>query len=216
MSQHSDDGFADRQDAGRQLASALQERDADADVVLAVPRGGLPLGREVADALGLPLSVAVAQKMGSPGNPEYAIGAVASDGTTWLDEAAIERAGVDDAYVEQERQETEAAAREKADRYPDGDEALDLQGQRVVIVDDGAATGATAIAATQLARESGASDVLLAVPVAPPGTLEELTGEADTVVCLLAPPAFQAVGQYYEQFGQVTDEEAIQLLEGNG
>jgi len=111
------DRFEDRTEAGRRLGEALAERDLDADVVLAIPRGGLPLGRAVADALDLPLDIAVASKIGAPGNPELAIGAVASDGSAWLDEEAIAAMGVDEAYVSRERQREAEAAREKAERY---------------------------------------------------------------------------------------------------
>lgn len=206
------DRFGDRREAGQRLALALQDRDVDADVVLAIPRGGLPLGREVADALDLPLDVIVAKKIGAPGNPEYAIGAVGSDGSTWLDEPAIEQAGIDDGYVEQKRDDVETAAREKARRYRDDGAEPDLSDRRVVIVDDGAATGSTAIAAARLARERGAERVTVAVPVAPPQTVEKLSGEADTVVTLVVPAQFDAVGQFYRTFDQVSDEEAQSYL----
>lgn len=206
------DRFADRREAGQRLALRLHDRGVDADVVLAIPRGGLPLGREVADALDLPLDVIVAKKIGAPGNPEYAIGAVGSDGSTWLDEDGIERAGIDDAYVEEQREETAAAAREKAERYRQGGPEPDLEDQRVLIVDDGAATGSTAIAATRLARERGAEHVTVAVPVAPPQTTETLSRETDTVVTLLVPAQFDAVGQFYDSFDQVSDEEAQSYL----
>lgn len=204
--------FADRADAGERLADALLERDVPADVVLAIPRGGLPLGRAVADALDAPLDVVVASKIGAPDNPEFAIGAVGSDGTTWLDEDTIDRAGVDEAYVEREREREARAAREKTRRYRDEEGAPDLRGQVVVLVDDGAATGSTAIAAARLARARGAERVVIAVPVAPPNTVRDLEAEAEEVVCLSTPDSFRAVGQFYDQFDQVTDEEAIEYL----
>ena len=205
--------FHDRTEAGEQLGEALEDRDIEADIVLAIPRGGLPLGRTVADALSLPLDIIVARKIGAPRNPELAIGAVGSDGSVWLNDNLISRVGVDDAYL-QEQQEIEAEnAREKAERYRGDRPAPDLTGKRVVIVDDGVATGATTMACIRLARESGAEAVILAVPVGPPDSIADLREEADTVVCLETPEYFQAVGQFYDRFDQVTDEEAMQYLD---
>jgi len=204
--------FADREEAGQRLAATVRERDVRPDVVLAIPRGGLPLGRAVADALDEPLDVVVASKIGAPDNPEFAIGAVGSDGTTWLDEETIRRVGVDDEYVDSEREREARAAREKTLRYRDAESAPDLAGQTVVLVDDGAATGSTAIAAARLARARGAERVVVALPVAPPNTVRDLEAEADEVVCLLVPDSFRAVGQFYDRFDQVTDEEAIAYL----
>lgn len=206
--------FADREEAGRRLGAALADRGIDADVVLAIPRGGLPLGRAVADALGAPLDVVVARKMGAPHNPEYAIGAVAADGSVWLNESAIERHGVDDGYVERTREAEARNAREKADRYRDGSPVPDLTDATVVVVDDGVATGATARACVEQARAAGAKRVVLAVPVGSPRTVSDLEEAVDEVVCLETPAEFRAVGQFYEQFGQVSDEEAMAYLEG--
>ncbi|WP_137285631.1 phosphoribosyltransferase [Halorussus salinisoli] len=205
-------GFRDRIDAGQRLAEALGERDVDADIVLAIPRGGLPLGREVADALGLPLDIIVASKIGAPGNPEYAIGAVASDGSAWLDDEAIERVGASDDYLEREREREAENAREKAETYRGERDEPDLAGKTVLIVDDGVATGSTAIAAVRLAREKGAERVVVAVPVGPPSTVDDLEAEADEVVCPRVTSAFRGVGQFYENFEQVTDEEAMAYL----
>ena len=135
--------FTDRTDAGEQLAATLRERDLDPDIVLAIPRGGLPLGRAVADAFGVPLDIAVAKKVGAPGNPEFAIGAVASDGSVWRNESAVRGDGTEE-YFETQRPEVAERAREKADRYRGGRPEPDLTGKRVVLVDDGVATGATA------------------------------------------------------------------------
>jgi predicted phosphoribosyltransferase len=207
------DRFADRADAGQRLAAELVDRGIDADLVLAIPRGGLPLGRAVADALDAPLDIVVASKIGAPGNPEYAIGAVASDGSAWLDRAVIDRLGVSDVYVAREREREAEAAREKAARYRDGGEAPDVTGETVVVVDDGAATGSTAIAALRLVRERGAERVVLAVPVAPPETVADLDAVADDVVVLLTPSTFGAVGAFYDRFDQVSDDEAMAYLD---
>lgn len=207
--------FTDRHDAGEQLAAELRERGVEADVVLGIPRGALPVAREVADALDAPLDIVVAKKLGAPGNPEYAIGAVASDGSLYVDEEAVERLGVDEAYVEAERERAAETAREKERTYRQGS-GVDLAGKRVVVVDDGVATGATARACLRLVREAGASRVVLAVPVGPPDSLDELADECDEVVAISEPAHFGAVGSHYRDFSQVTDEEAIAYLRGEG
>lgn len=213
MAPDTDDRFADRADAGRRLARELVDRGVDADLVVAIPRGGLPLGRAVADALDAPLDVVVASKIGAPDNPEFAIGAAASDGTVWLDEGTIERLGVPADYVRRERDREIEAAREKARRYRDDGTSPDPAGASVVVVDDGAATGSTAIAALRLLREQGAERVVLAIPVAPPDTVRRLEDEADAVVCLRTPRPFGAVGAFYDRFDQVSDAEAIAYLD---
>lgn len=207
------DRFADRSDAGRRLATELADRGVDPDLVLTIPRGGLPLGRAVADALDAPLDIVVASKIGAPGNPEYAIGAVASDGSVWLDDEAVESLGVSDDYVDRERDHELRAAREKASRYRGDREPPAIAGRTVVVVDDGVATGSTAIAALRLVRERGAERVVLAVPVGPPETVSELGAVADEVVVLLTPSTFGAVGAFYDRFEQVTDEEAMAYLD---
>lgn len=206
--------FEDRTDAGEQLATLLDERGVDPDVVLAIPRGALPIGRAVADRLDAPLDVVIASKLGAPGNPELAIGAVSADGTLWRNDDLIERLGVDEEYVERARKEELAAAREKRRQYR-ADEPLDLEGKVVLVVDDGLATGATASACLRTIREAGAERVLLAVPVGAPDSLARLREEriADEVIAIEEPHQFNAVGTHYRSFGQVTDEEAIEYLE---
>jgi predicted phosphoribosyltransferase len=206
--------FQNRTDAGRQLADLLDDHDVEADVVLGIPRGGLPVARPVADALDAPLDVIVASKIGAPNNPELAIGAVASDGSVWRNDDLIDRLGVSEEYVERERQSEAEAAREKLERYRGSDTPPDLEGKRVVVVDDGLATGATTTAALRQVREAGASRVVLAVPVGSPDSVERLQSEADEVVVLETPPHFSAVGQFYESFAQVSDEEAMEYLDG--
>src|SRR6056297_650341 len=135
--------FADREDAGRQLGERVRQENIGADVVLAIPRGGLPLGRAVADALDAPLDIVVASKIGAPNNPEYAIGAVASDGTLWRNEDAFRNSAIDEQYFEQQRHSEQQNAQEKARRYRGDQPAPDLTDKTVVLVDDGVATGST-------------------------------------------------------------------------
>ena len=205
--------FDDRADAGRQLADLIEGHDVEADLVLAIPRGGLPVGRAVADALAVPLDIVAARKLGAPGNPEFAIGAVASDGMVFLNDEYIDQLGVDESYVDDAIERERAAAQEKVDRYRSERPPLDLHDKTVVVVDDGVATGATTIACLRQIRAAGAARVVLAVPVGPPDTIERLGAEADEVLCVETPPSFMAVGQFYASFTQVSDDEAMRYLD---
>ncbi|MFC7138215.1 phosphoribosyltransferase [Halobaculum litoreum] len=200
--------FADRTEAGERLADLLEERGVTADLVVGVPRGGLPVAAVVAERLGVPLDIVSARKIGAPWNEELAIGAVASDGSTWLNEELIRSAGVDETYIERARRRERAAARDRVRRYRDDAQAVDLAGKQVVLVDDGVATGATTLACLAALEAAGAARVTLAVPVAPADTVETLTAAADEVVCVETPVQFGSVGRFYRTFGQVTDEEA--------
>ncbi|QLG48530.1 phosphoribosyltransferase [Natrinema halophilum] len=205
--------FDDRTDAGERLAAELERRGLDADVVLGIPRGALPVARPVADALGAALDVVVARKMGAPQNPELAIGAVASDGSVWYNDDMIDRMRISEDYLEDVRAEEAENARQKADRYRETEGLPDLQGKRVVVVDDGVATGATATACLRQVQDTGAERVTLAVPVGSPRSVDDLEREADEVIAVETPADFRAVGQYYRNFGQVTDDEAVQYLD---
>lgn len=204
--------FADRADAGEHLADLLERRGITAESVLAVPRGGLPVARAVADALDLPLDVVVARKLGAPTNPELAIGSVAADGSLWLNDALIDRLGVDGDYVDRTAEREAENARRKRERYR-GTSAPASAGGTVLIVDDGIATGATTIACVRQARAAGADRVIVAVPVAPPDAVEWLREEADDVIAVITPSSFGAVGRFYESFEQVSDEEAMRFLD---
>ena len=205
--------FTDRRDAGEQLATLLEEDDVDADVVLAVPRGGLPVGRVVADRLDAPLDVVVAKKMGAPRNPELAIGAVGADGSAWMNDDVVANLDVGEEYVERERERQVEAAREKAETYRDGRPVPDLSGRRALVVDDGIATGATIIACLRQVRNADAARVTLAAPVGSPTSVERLREEADEVVCVDTPPGFGAVGEFYRRFDQVSDDQARSYLD---
>jgi putative phosphoribosyl transferase len=204
--------FENRRAAGRRLGEALRERDIAADIVLAIPRGGLPVARPVADALDAPLDIAVAKKIGAPSNAEFAIGAVAADGSVWLNTDVIEQREIPRGYVASTRAEMADAARQKAQRYRDSESSPALTGKRICLVDDGVATGATARACIEQIRQADPERLVLAVPVGSPSAVSELETLVDEVVCLERPSAFRAVGQYYEQFEQVSDAEAMSYL----
>lgn len=206
--------FENRTEAGRRLAGVLDERGTRADVVLAIPRGGLPVARPVADALGAPLDIVAAKKIPAPGNPELAIGAATSQGGVWRNDDLRARLGVSEAHFERERERAVEAARAKAEQYRSaGQTGPDVAGKRVVVVDDGVATGATAIAALRGLQAAGPASLSIAVPVGPPDTVERLESEADDAIVLSRPVAFGAVGAHYREFPQVSDEEAMAYLE---
>ena len=202
---------ANRTEAGKQLAVALKNTGKNA-IVLAVPRGGVVIGFEIAHALNVPLDIIITKKIGAPENPELAIGAVAEDGTFLLDEKLVELLGVPQNYIkaEVERQKSEIKRRLKSYR---GDlPSPEIAGREVILVDDGVATGSTLKAALRSLKNRGAKPIVIAVPVGPLETVRELKKEADRVVCLFTPEPFYAIGEFYEDFKQTTDEEVIELL----
>jgi putative phosphoribosyl transferase len=204
--------FADRTEAGALLAERLEPLDLPADtIVLGVPRGGVAVAAEVARRRGWALDVIVARKMGAPGNPELAVGAVAPDGTTIVEPWAAEM-GLSDDYLRAEAERQIGAAREREQAIRRGRPALDIVGRTVVIVDDGVATGASTHAAIEVARAHGASKVVLAVPVIVPQTADWLAGLADEVVAVAAPEWLGAIGMAYVRFDQLADTEVVELL----
>lgn len=204
--------FRDRVDAGIRLAESLQEFRGPETVVLGLPRGGVPVAAEVARGLDAPLDVIVVRKLGSARHPEFAVGAVGEDDVRIIDPEAVRIMGVG----EQELAEVEARERielaRRTEQFRSGARRLDLIGKRAILVDDGVATGSTAIAGCRAARLLGAAEVVLAVPVAPPDWLDRLQGEADHFVALETPQPFFAVGQWYENFTQTTDDEVVACL----
>jgi putative phosphoribosyl transferase len=201
-----------RKEAGEKLASQLQDYKGKSVVVLAIPRGGVVLGYEVARALEAPLDIVVPRKIGAPGNPELAIGAVAEDGTMVLDHGLLEMFSVSNEYVEREREAEMAEIRRRTLVFRGGLPPLGLSGKVVIVVDDGLATGATMKAAVASIRKKGASEVIVAVPVGPPDTVRELSKEVERVVCPIVYEPFMAIGQFYDDFTQVEDDEVIRLL----
>ena len=203
--------FADRVDAGERLAKDLADLAGSDCVVLAIPRGGVIVGEVIARELGAPLDVVVPRKIGAPGNPELAIGAVAP-GIRVLDPRMVGALGVTDRYLEREIAEREAEIERRQLAYRGGRPPQPVEGRVAIVVDDGVATGSTAVAALRWARARGAERVVLAVPVAPPQSLERLRAEADEVVVLETPQPFLAVGEWYRDFDQTTDEQVMSAL----
>jgi putative phosphoribosyl transferase len=203
--------FVDRTDAGSQLAAALLPLVEDDAVVLGIPRGGVVVAAPVAAALRAPLDVALTRKLGAPGNPELAVGAVAP-GVRVVSERVVRRLGVDPAYLDAEvaRQEVEIARR--AGIYRAGRPGVALRGRVAVVVDDGIATGATAVAALRWARAEGASRTWFAAPVGPTGVQEQLASECDRCIVLETPSDLRAVGAWYRHFTQTTDAEVTDAL----
>jgi putative phosphoribosyl transferase len=206
--------YRDRSDAGEQLAAALRDVITPdvRPLVLGVPRGGVPVAAVVADRLGGDLDVLVAHKLGAPGNPEFAIGAVAEDGSRVVDERVVRSYRIPDAYVEAETERQLAEVRRRARVLRGERPAIPIEGRVCIVVDDGVATGATLEASLRLVRGRGAQRVIAAIPVGPPDTIRRLSAVADVVVCPLQPPHFMAVGGWYRRFEQVADEEVVELL----
>lgn len=208
--------WKDREEAGQSLGAHLRGVGGlEGAVVLGIPRGGVVVAEGVAEALGGELGVIVARKLRAPHQPELAIGAATADGSCWVEPRALRVLGVDPEYLESERMHQAEEARRREElfaRY----RKPSLAGRPVVVVDDGIATGATAMAAVRAARSAGATTVVLAAPVASPERADMLRAEADLVVCLVEDPNLYAVGQYYEDFRSIEDDEVMSLLESHG
>ncbi len=206
-------GFADRRDAGRQLAEQLLALAGERPVVVGLPRGGVPVAAEIAAALAAPLEILAVRKLGAPHNPEYGVGAIAEDGTRVFDPRALAALGIAgealDSIVARETEELRRrVAAYRRDRPP-----LELGKRTVIVADDGVATGLTDTAALRAIRRRQPRKLILAVPVCPPDSIARLREEADEVVCLVLPPLLHGVGQWYADFSQVSDREVIELLD---
>jgi putative phosphoribosyl transferase len=210
---HGEPPFRDRGEAGRRLAERLSRYRDERPVVFALPRGGVPVGYEISRSLGVPLEVFVARKLGAPGQPEFGIGAVSVGGVRILNDDVVRRLGIPDDYLERIT-ERETAEVERRLRHFRGDRPEpEVRGQTAILVDDGLATGVTARAAISALRRLQPRHLVLAAPVCAAQTVELLGPEVDELVCLEAPPDLGAIGFWYRDFSQTTDEEVIELLE---
>ncbi len=208
--------FHDRSQAGRDLAEKLTRLTLDRPIVYALPRGGVPVAAECAKALDAPLDLVLVRKIGAPGQPELGIGALAEAGekeVVVINQRVADLTGASAAYIDQVKKSERDELARRGRVYFQGRVRTDPAGRDAVLVDDGLATGSTAQAAVRSLKARGAAKVVLAIPVAPPDTLEKLEAEADTVVCLLAPRYFNSVGQWYADFHQLEDEEVVRLLD---
>jgi len=207
--------FIDRRHAGQELGRALHRYSGTDPIVLALPRGGVPIGREVASALDAELDVLIVRKLGAPNNPEFAIGAVGEGGAVVLDEQTVVSMHMDDATLERIVTEARREIDRRVDAYRRGRSLPSLAGRTVIIVDDGLATGSTAAAAVEVIKSLGAEHIVLAVPTGSHQAVTLLRDRCDEVVCLEEPPWFGSVGAQYESFPQVSDEEVLALLRGD-
>ncbi|MFI0989135.1 phosphoribosyltransferase family protein [Streptomyces exfoliatus] len=207
--------FSDRTDAGRQLAARLGHLKDQDVVVLGLPRGGVPVAAEVADALGAPLDICLVRKLGTPGQPELAMGALGEGGVRVLNERVLRRTGADERDIAAAEVREHAELDQRAGRYRGSRPSIPLEGRTVLVVDDGLATGATALAACRVVRAKGAARIVLAVPVAPQGWTDRLGGEADETVSVHTPELFYAIGQFYRDFAQTPDAEVVACLDRN-
>jgi putative phosphoribosyl transferase len=207
--------FRDRVDAAEQLVVLLHEHDVIPDVVVAIPRGGVPIGNRIAEAFGVPLVVLSVKKVGAPFNPEFALGAVTDGGVVFVDAETVEMLGIDSETVDLACEEALTAAKERSESLNLSlDAAAErIRGKSVVVVDDGLATGSTVRACCRQVHDLGATSHVVAVPVAAPDSVTDLQEEGCAVLAVETPPHFAAVGQFYESFPQVDDETVREILE---
>jgi predicted phosphoribosyltransferase len=203
--------YEDRREAGKILAESLEKYRGVDGVILAIPRGGVVLGDVIAKALDLPLDVVITRKIGAPGNPEFAIGAISMDGTRILDEPTIRILRVPEEYIDNVAAEQMAEVTRRTKRYR-GSDVYDLKGKTAIVVDDGIATGYTAIAALKYVRNLGPSKLVFAVPVGSSSAACRIRPLVDELVCLDTPWNFQAVSQFYSRFEQINDEDAVKIM----
>lgn len=204
--------FVDRKEAGQLLAERLMQYAGPDTVVIGLPRGGVPVAREVANRLNAPLDILVSRKLGAPGNPEFALGAITARGGRVLNEQALRRLWIPPGYLDQEALEQRALAERRAHDLREARGALPLEGKVVILVDDGIATGMTVRAALADVREQQPAKVILAAPVIAADTARVLAPMADALEVVLVPEEFYAVGQFYDRFDQVEDDEVRAIL----
>jgi predicted phosphoribosyltransferase len=205
--------FKDRVDAGVKLAEELLNYKKDNPVILAIPRGGVVVGYEIAKKLGAPLDIVVPRKIPAPSNPELGIGAVMQDGTVIIDEHIKDYLLVPDKYIEEETEKQIREIERRMKAYRGDKKPISLENRVIILVDDGIATGVTMIAAIRSIRKQNPQKIVAAIPVGPPSTIKRIKEEADEVVVLISYELFEAVGQFYTDFRQTTDDEVITLLQ---
>jgi len=204
--------FRDREDAGNQLGDRLAKLPMHSPLVLAIPRGGVVTGAAIAERLGADLDVVLAHKLRSPSNPELAFGAIGEGDLLYLDPDICRQLGMRQQEIERERAHQLAEIERRHRLFRRGQQSAPMAGRSVILTDDGIATGSTVIAAIRVIRQANPKELILAVPVAPPDRLEAIGKLCDRVICLEAPPYFQAVGQFYDRFDTVSDDEVAQIL----
>ena len=204
--------FRNRREAGRALGRRLTATSPENAVVLGLPRGGVPVAFEISQALRAPLDVLLVRKVGVPSQPELAMGAIGEDGVRVVNDRVIRAAGISQADFETVEAVERRELKRRAIRYRGDRPRVDLTGRDAILVDDGVATGATARAACLVARQHGATGVVFATPVAPPSAITELRRDADDVIALETPEVFYAIGQFYDDFRQTSDDEVVALL----
>lgn len=204
--------YQNRAEAGQRLAAALADLRGQAPIVLAVPRGGVVVGYEVARLLQAPLDVCIARKLGAPGNEELALGAIASDGTLVLDGSLIREMGVTQRYLQGEMERQRSEILRRLSIYRNLRPSLPLRGKTIILVDDGVATGSTTMVSLRALRKQQPETLVLAVPVGPANVIERLRSEADRVICLATPDPFWSVGQFFGEWEQLSDQHVAQYL----
>jgi len=207
--------FTHRTDAGRQLAAALERFKSAKPVVLALPRGGVPVAYEVAKALDAPMDLVLVRKIGAPWQPELAIAAVVDGGRpeTVINQDIVDQLNIPPSYIEEQAAAELEEIERRRQRYLADRPRVDVAGRTAIVIDDGIATGATMEAALHATRRAGPKRLILAVPVAPPETIERLRAEVDEIVCPQSPKPFGAIGLFYAEFHQLSDDEVVDLLQ---
>lgn len=204
--------FQNRTQAGRLLSEKLKHLKDEDVIVLSIPRGGVVVGAEIAKSLGCPLDIIVTKKIGAPGNPELAIGAVGPGGIKVIDEGLARRTGGGEEYLNREIEKLRNEVIKKGERLRGKRQPLEIKGKTVILTDDGIATGATVEAAIQVVQAQKPKKIVVAIPVAPPEVVKKLKSQVDELICLQTPALFWAVGQFYQEFEQTSDEEVVEML----
>lgn len=206
--------FKDRIDAGQRLGEALKKLQIQDGIVIAVPRGGVVVGAQVAQILDIPLDIIIPKKVGAPQNPEVAVGAVTEDGTVIYNKNLLNRLDLSEEDLAPTVKKIISEIKRRMKSYRGTGKPPALEGRHVILVDDGIATGSTIVAALRFIKNSGCKAITLAIPVAPPDTVERLEKEVDHLVCLVSEEPFYAVGQFYRNFNQIRDDEVISIFKG--